>query len=79
MDGDEIGDDEPVLLRNAPALFFRHGGMTLSALRTEARKGKAYGYADRWEGFRDTPRDPRNDGTLPGSACRHGIMSTREL
>lgn len=36
----EIGEDEPVRLSDAVSLFFPHGGMSLSALRTEARKGR---------------------------------------
>lgn len=36
----DLGYDEPVLLSRALGLFFPHGGMTISALRTEARKGR---------------------------------------
>jgi hypothetical protein len=36
----EIGEDDPIRLCDAVGLFFPHGGMTLSALRTEARKGR---------------------------------------
>lgn len=36
----EIGDDDPVRLSDAVDLFFPRGGMSLSALRTEARKGR---------------------------------------
>lgn len=36
----EIGEEEPVRLADAVRLFFPAGGMTLSALRTEARKGR---------------------------------------
>ncbi|MEX2741061.1 hypothetical protein AB3480_06390 [Rhizobium mongolense] len=35
---DDVGDDEPIPLRDA-AQFFFHGRLTKSALRTEARKG----------------------------------------
>ena len=36
----EISDDDPVRLCDAVAMFFPASGLTLSALRTEARKGR---------------------------------------
>ncbi len=39
MIADQIGEDEPVLLSRAPSIFFPHGGVSVSTLRTEMRKG----------------------------------------
>lgn len=36
----EVGPDDPVPLSEAVRLFFPRGGVTVSALRTEARKGR---------------------------------------
>lgn len=36
----QITDDDPVRLNDAVTMFFPAGGMTLSALRTEAKKGR---------------------------------------
>lgn len=85
-----IGDDDPVRLTDAPAVFFPFGGMTLSALRTERDKGNLV--VERIAGkefvtrraineMRARCRDPRsrhasNDARIASETDRHELSGS---